>query len=152
MEDYRSEVGDSRYGFHQWDDHTAHIIENEDNNLPFQCIDENYKLRGNYNSEVANNLMIVFQRCGVEVEEGENHACATDSQIDQTIEGSYILLIENYEAYDHNVNPSWGDVISKKTHIYWYTLSSVVAQDYQKLISFTSVEYNKQNIGLNLYQ
>ena len=95
--------------------------------------------------------MIVFQRCGVEVEEGESQTCASDSEIDQTLEGSYILLIENYETYDHSVNPSYGEIILKKTHIYWYTLSSVMAQDYQKTISFTDVEYSKQNVGLSLY-
>ena len=74
--------------------------------------------------------MVVFQRCGTEDDENVEYDCATDSEIEQALDGSYILLIENYETYDFTVNPALEEVILKRTHIYWYTMSSTVAQDF----------------------
>ncbi len=61
-----------------------------------KCIDEPYQIWGDYNSDIAQNLMVVFERCDTKAE-GNN--CKTNNEIDEWLLGKYIFTLENEKTF-----------------------------------------------------
>lgn len=60
-----------------------------------KCLDEDLtQLFGNYDSKMANNLMIVFEKCDKEV-----RTCKTDQEITDWLVFKYIILFENSRRF-----------------------------------------------------
>lgn len=59
-----------------------------------KCIDEDFELYGDFDTNFAQNLMIVFDRC-----DPSERVCADDAVIDEWIKFKYIILVENEENY-----------------------------------------------------
>jgi len=59
-----------------------------------QCIDEPYALYGDFDTNIAHNLMVTFTKCDPEV-----RTCKSKEEIDQWLDFKYILLLENEQKY-----------------------------------------------------
>ena len=64
--------------------------------------------------------MVVFRLCDPE----KSTFCESKEKILDTLEGSYILTIENLETYNPQNDPDSGEMFAFKTHISWYAISS----------------------------
>ena len=62
-----------------------------------KCIDEDYSLYGDFSTNIASNLMIVFEKC--DPENSKKLTCADDSVITEWMGFKYILAVENEENY-----------------------------------------------------
>ena len=60
---------------------------------------ESLEIFGNFNTEKASNLMIVFERCDIRVEENE---CAGDDDFKDWIEQKYIFSLINERKFVKN--------------------------------------------------
>ena len=107
---------------------TKHYVTDSDYDI--FCIDNDYAIKGDFNSYQAANLMVVFEVC-----DRTKRTCKSDVQIQNDLEGSYILLIDNQETYNHHKNPNSGHMIDKLTHISWHALSTVIEIDFVRKIS-----------------
>ena len=74
--------------------------------------------------------MVVFQQCNEERREPWEPGCADKETIDETLDGSYLLLIENKETYVHQNNPSSDEMLLHRTHISWYAASNIMRLDH----------------------
>ena len=84
MEDIKDE---SSYGFIP--DSDSYIIETLEKRVDLGtlwCIDEDYEIYGDYDAIIANNLMVVFDRCNT----AESSRCATEEESNSALEFSYI--------------------------------------------------------------
>ena len=50
------------------------------------CIDEDYKIYGDYNAEQASNLMVAFDRCNAK----QRDDCVTSDKFNEDLEYSYV--------------------------------------------------------------
>ena len=64
------------------------MVESEFYNMV--CIDEDFDLYGDFNSETASNLMITFELCDEKV-----RTCKSRETINEILPFSYMLVIEN---------------------------------------------------------
>ena len=60
------------------------------------CIDQEYGVSGHYDSDVATNLMVVYEVCNP-----KKRKCKDPKIIEEAITASYILLIDNEQRYNH---------------------------------------------------
>ena len=84
------------------DESTEHIVYNSGYQL--RCIDDPsaLKIKGDFNSNSASNLMVVFEFCDSKNPERTGaEKCKSEEQILKAIDGAYLLLIENVERYKH---------------------------------------------------
>ena len=56
----------------------------------FKCIDEPYDVYGDYNSNAAGNLMVVFDKC--DPAKQEDGFCKSEKEIAEWLEFKYILI------------------------------------------------------------
>ena len=64
----------------------------------FKCLDEPEKLvlRGNYDTQVASNLMVVFDKCNNVTTEGQ---CKSEEEIQAFMEYKYLMSIVNTRRF-----------------------------------------------------
>ena len=55
------------------------------------CIDEELEIFGEFDSNQAQNLMIVFDKCDPE----KRDKCKSEAEINEVLQGSYIVIVEN---------------------------------------------------------
>ena len=55
-----------------------------------KCIDEEFEIKGNYDTDSASNLLIVFEKC-----DSSQRKCKTDTEIEQFLKWKYILYSQN---------------------------------------------------------
>ena len=59
--------------------------------LPFlHCIDESYDIFGDFNSDYASNLAVIFKRC-----DPTERKCKSDEEISEWLDKKYIMVLEN---------------------------------------------------------
>ena len=59
-----------------------------------KCVDEDFQIYGEYNTNIASNLMIVFETC-----DPEKRDCADPETIKEWIKFKYLIISENSENY-----------------------------------------------------
>ena len=59
-----------------------------------KCVDEPYENFGHFDTEIASNLLIKFDKCDPEVQK-----CKSQEEIDQWLDRKYILLLENHQSH-----------------------------------------------------
>ena len=59
-----------------------------------KCIDEPFELYGSFNTNIASNLMVTFEKC-----DSERRKCKDKEAIDEWMKFKYILVVENEENY-----------------------------------------------------
>ena len=91
------------------DESTRNIVTNSGYQL--RCLEDldSIRIKGDFNTNSADNLMVVFETC-----DPENPArtgaqkCKSEERINKAINGAYLLLIENVERYKQQYSPSSG--------------------------------------------
>ena len=76
------------------DDSTKDLVLNDGYDL--RCIDVPYSVKGDFNTNAADNLMVTYELC-----DSSKTTCKDKSVIDEALKFSYILMIENRESYKH---------------------------------------------------
>ena len=135
--------GRSRYGFFDFDEGAYEAVNSSYN---IQCIDDDYHVSGDFNSQTASNLMVVFEVCDPSV-----RTCKSQAQINEALTYSYLLMLENTETYKQHNSPSSGKMILRETHINWHAISKILPIDFHRNIQIKDVKYNTYNYGLGLY-
>ena len=83
---------------------------------------DDIEIKGNYDTEVAVNLMIVFEKCDPVLRVKSGLKCKTEKQIEEWLLFKYILIIENsIQFVEHKFE---GERIDASSAITWYPLSS----------------------------
>ena len=98
----------SAYGFYTMDGSTEDIVNKSGYDL--RCIDEEFNVRGDFNTNSAENLMITFELC-----DSTKRTCKAKSVIEEALDFSYILLIENQKTYKHQYPPTTHKMIQEQT-------------------------------------
>ena len=91
--------------------------------------------------------MVAFERCNP-----KEQTCKSKEEIDEYLEQSYILLIENSELFVHQLPPSSPEMHTKETKISWYAISTAVRTDSVKKLVFEDIHYTESTFGLGLTQ
>ena len=60
-----------------------------------KCIDEPYQIWGDYDADIASNLMVVFDRCNSTLRDD----CKSDAEYAQWLQGKYIFVLENEKTF-----------------------------------------------------
>ena len=55
-----------------------------------KCIAEPYEIYGDFNTNIANNLMATFTKCDPKV-----RSCKSNDEIEQWIDSKYLMIVEN---------------------------------------------------------
>ena len=63
-----------------------------------KCVKEPYELFGNFNSDAASTLMVVFERCDPAVQ-----TCKPEAEIDKWMQFKYIITLENEKKFQTHV-------------------------------------------------
>ena len=106
----------SSYGFHQMDESTKNIVEGSDYQLLCMKDLDAIRIKGDFNTNAADNLMVVYEVC-----DPANPArtgatkCKSEETIKAAINGAYLLLIENIERYKHQYSPSSDQMFKRET-------------------------------------
>ena len=90
----------SNYGFFRMDERTEIIVNKSSYQL--RCIDDDYEIKGDFNSNAASNLMVTFQVCDPKYPSRTGATqCKSKDEIEEQLKASYLLLVENVERYKH---------------------------------------------------
>lgn len=79
------------------DFYPVHKVSENDLNIygpKMKCITETYNLQGNYNTELAANLMVVFEIC-----DSTKRICKTREEIDEWLRFKYIITLTNERTF-----------------------------------------------------
>ena len=107
-----------------------------------KCIDDPYEISGDYNSDVAANLQIVFDRC-----DPEARKCKSKEEIDSWLEFKYLVVLQNEEKY---YNEKDIDERLKQHAIISQHAISTVRSDWPRLVSLTEIEYSNIPWGIGI--
>jgi len=135
----------SPHGFYSSDESVEEVVKNSSINL--QCIIDDYSISGDFNSNSASNLMVVFELCDSSV-----RFCKSKEDIDKALTQSYLLMIENSETYKQQNTPTSGKMILRQAHVSWHAISKILPIDFHRNIQVEDVKYNYYNYGLGLYR
>ena len=61
------------------------------------CVDQKFQIWGDYDSDRAQNLMIVFELCQPDPATGK--VCKSKKEIDDFLLGKYIYVLENEKTF-----------------------------------------------------
>lgn len=119
-EDFEFQPGHKRsnYGFYPFDKDTEGNFEVVKDR--FKCIDEPFELKGHYDSQSAQNLMVVFEVC----DPTKRKKCKSPEVIRKALQFSYILLVENNEFYKHQETTGSEEMILHEANLKWFALST----------------------------
>ena len=125
-------VGESQtrneYGFYQFEQNTRSYLELMKGRM--YCIDDYFEILGHYNSFVAQNLMVVYEKC-----DASKRKCKSPQEIYKALQFSYIFLVQNTMSYKHQEEPGSEQSFIKHANFKWYALSTDVRQDFPKMIT-----------------
>lgn len=105
-----------------------------------KCIDEDYSLYGDFNTNVASTLMIVFEKC-----DPANTICADEKVINEWMEFKYIILAENEENYLQS-RPD-GERNDNFARISWNSLIVGTRHETVKYVTFHDIELTRSPWG-----
>lgn len=95
-----------------------------------KCIDEPYEIKGDFHTNSAANLMIVFDKC-----DHTKRKCKNETEIAKFLEFKYIIYIENQVKYKHQNDHSSGQHIDKHSYFKFLAISTQVRSDTPKLVT-----------------
>ena len=95
-----------------------------------KCIDEPYELKGDFHTNSAANLMIVFDKC-----DHTKRKCKNETEIAKFLEFKYTIYIENQVKYKHQNDHSSGQHIDKHSYFKFLAISTQVRSDTPKLVT-----------------
>ena len=142
LEDFDVEEGEdkSSYGFYPLHEKTNSAIVSS---TIMKCIDEPFEIKGEFNTNTAANLMIVFDKC-----DPTKRTCKSEAEIIEFLEFKYIIYMDNEIHYKHQNDHSLGEHIEKYSNFQFLSVSSTVRTDNLKLITISDVEYSEDRVGL----
>ena len=98
-------------------------------------LEASYNLLGNFNTELASNLMIVFERCDMKVS-GNN--CASDAEFKDWVTSKYLITLENEKRFvNHKFKKQ---SVATSSAIHWLGLSADSRLDLPKVLKRTHIE------------
>ena len=102
-----------------------------------KCLDDDSltQLFGNYDSNVANNLMIVFEKCDSTV-----RACKTDQEITDWLVFKYIILFENSRRFIPHQFAN--ERIQSLAQIRWFPIAKDQRSDTVKMVTRSKINLN----------
>ena len=106
-----------------------------------KCIDEDFELYGDFDTNIATNLMVVFDRC-----DPKERTCASDEDIDEWMKFKYMLLVENEENYMQS--KPLGERMEQYARFSWNGLSGDNRSDKVRLVTFQDIHVMKSPIGI----
>lgn len=128
-----------------------------------KCIEKPYELWGDYNSDVTQNLMVVFEKCDdrpkSEFAESESASegnetkvkCKSEAEIDEWMKQKYLLVQQNEKKYSHHAD-DFSERLQKHSIISQHPLSVDVRVDSPRLVSFSEVRFTQIPFGIALDQ
>ena len=105
-----------------------------------KCIldDENsFEMYGNYNSGIASNLFVGYERCSPEP---GVRKCKTEEQISEWLVGKYFITIENQKRFIKD--ELFEDSIRADSQIKWYPVDRYARDDVVRMIQRGKAELN----------
>ena len=81
-------------------------------------MDEPIEISGDYDTFTGQNLMIVYEICNPKLRK-----CKSAEVIQQELETSYMLIIENEQVFKHWEYPGSKEMIERVATYRWYALS-----------------------------
>lgn len=108
-----------------------------------KCVDEPFEIFGDYNTNVASNLMVTFVKCDPQLRQ-----CADDATIIEWMKFKYLVIMENDENY-LQTKPD-GERIQKFAKVNFFALSTTSRLDQIKYITFNDIELEKYPIGIQI--
>lgn len=100
-----------------------------------KCITEPYSLMGNYNSESAAYMKVVFDKC-----DSSKRKCKSESEIESFLRSKYIVTLTNERVFiQHKFGEEKVQAYSKIT---WYPLATSVRTEYVKEVKTFDVILN----------
>ena len=100
-----------------------------------KCITEKIQLNGDYNSDSATNLVVVFDLCDPE----KRNDCQPKSHILDWLDEKYIITLENEKKFEEN-NIQKG--VMHQATLRWFPMSASVRQDSVRMINRGQIELN----------
>ena len=87
-----------------------------------QCLAEAEQLNmwGNYDSDKASNLMVVFEKCDV-TKRAPGQKCKSEPEIEAWMEGKYMIILENQAKFVQH--QFWSRKVNFDSKIKWFPLS-----------------------------
>ena len=83
-----------------------------------KCItDDKTKIKGNYNTHIAQNLMVVFEKCDIKTQK----ACKSEEEISEWMQNKYILTLTNIKSFIQY--EFFEDSIAETSQIQWFPLT-----------------------------
>ena len=110
-----------------------------------KCIQEPYKVYGDYNAAEAANLQAVFVKC----DPGKRDDCKSQSEIDQWLEFKYFVMLENQQSYNHPVDDPSNRII-ENSFFRWLPFDTKVRIDYVMKVQMQEVSYDKFPYGIGI--
>jgi len=90
-------------------------------------------LFGNYDTSLASNLMIVFEKCDPQKRALEGLKCKSAAEIDEWLEFKYFLVLENGRQF---VQHKFGEErIDESSQLSWYPISTTTRTDVVRMIT-----------------
>ena len=112
--------------------------------------DEPFEIFGDFDSDAARNLMVVFDRCIGTLEDGVT-PCQKPEVINQWLQKKYIFVLQNEIKYLQHIDD--GDERLKKTSIMTqHAVSGDTRSDFPRLVHHNAVQYNILPWGINVNQ
>ena len=104
-----------------------------------KCLEEGqFDIIGNYNTDKANNIMIVFEKCN---SEALGRACKTDDEINDWLRFKYIVALENERFFVQDKFDE--ERIKGVSHLSWYSVTPLNQRsDYVRMINLSDVVLN----------
>ena len=100
------------------------------------CFDDQIRLQGNYDTQVARTLAISFEKCDPTVRE----TCKSEEYISNWIKEKYFITAENTWVFRQDEYAA-SRKLSPHTFFYWQGISSVIRQEVSKLFTVHSIEF-----------
>ena len=83
-----------------------------------RCVDEEYDLFGDYNSEEASEFQLYFEKCN------NNDKCKGDAEITAFMRRKFIFTLHNTNLFQTDVYSP--DKVTKTAKIVWYPINSMM--------------------------
>ena len=106
-----------------------------------KCVDDDINVYGDFNSNIASSLMVVFEAC-----KPEERTCADQATIDKWLKFKYLIIAENKENYlQTKPHGERKEALSKFS---WVAITPTLRTDNVKYITFNDVESEELPIGI----
>ena len=97
-----------------------------------RCIDEEFKLFGDYNSESASNFQLYFEKCN------NNDKCKSEAEITSFLRRKFIFTVQNQNLFQtDDYSP---DKVTETAKLAWFPINSEMRGEYINEIKMSYLE------------